>query len=115
MCKFYCREILLSLRRLLLSQAGTRTRRLTVWVRTPETAQIQKRSGDPNPQYFSKSTAVQIREVLHGVGADGVGAKFPIFAVNCCCLPLSFSRPLGKKEKSKEKRKKKKKKKLKNV
>ena len=29
---------------------------------------------------------------LHGVGADGVGVKFPIFAVNCCCLPLSFRR-----------------------
>ena len=32
------------------------------------------------------------REVLHGVGADGVGVKFPIFAVNCCCLPLSSRR-----------------------
>ena len=32
----------------------------------------------------------QTREVLHGVGADGVGVKFPIFAGNCCCLPLSF-------------------------
>ena len=26
------------------------------------------------------------------VRADGVGVKFPIFAVNCCCLPLSFRR-----------------------
>ena len=33
---------------------------------------------------------------LHGVGADGVGVKFPIFAVNCCCLPLSFRRKRGK-------------------
>ena len=39
------------------------------------------------------------REVLHGVGADGVGVKFPIVAVNCCCLPLS----LGEAEKSEEK------------
>ena len=29
------------------------------------------------------------REVLHGVGADGVGVKFPILAVNCSCSPLS--------------------------
>ena len=38
--------------------------------------------------------------VLHGVGADGVGVKFPIFAVNfavvCPC-------PLGKAEKGEEK------------
>ena len=34
------------------------------------------------------------REVLHGVGADGVGVKFPIFAVNCCCLPFRY-RPKG--------------------
>ena len=39
------------------------------------------------------------REVLHGVGADGVGAKFPIFAVNCCCLPLSFRRSREKRRK----------------
>ena len=32
------------------------------------------------------------REVLHGAGADGVGVKFPIFSVNCCCLPLSIRR-----------------------
>ena len=38
------------------------------------------------------SAIYYIREVLHGVGADGVGVKFPIFAVNCCCLPLSFRR-----------------------
>ena len=37
-----------------------------------------------------------IEEVLHGVGADGVGVKFPIFAVNCGCLPLSFRRKRGK-------------------
>ena len=28
------------------------------------------------------------REVLNGVGADGVGVKFPIFPVNCSYLPL---------------------------
>ena len=41
------------------------------------------------------------REVLllHGVGADGVGVKFPIFAVNCCCLPLSFRRSREKRRK----------------
>ena len=36
---------------------------------------------------------------LHGVGADGVGVKFPIFAVNCCCLPLSFRRSREKQRK----------------
>ena len=39
------------------------------------------------------------REVFHGVGADGVGVKFPIFAVNCCCLPLSFRRSGEKRRK----------------
>ena len=39
------------------------------------------------------------REVLHGVGADGVGVKFPIFAVNGCCLPLSFRRRREKRRK----------------
>ena len=36
--------------------------------------------------------AVRIfREVLHGVGADGVGVKFPLFCSKfCCCLPLSL-------------------------
>ena len=32
----------------------------------------------------SKERKIRVREVLHGVGADGVGVKFPIFAVNCC-------------------------------
>ena len=41
------------------------------------------------------------REVSHGVGADGVGVKFPIFAVNCCCLPLSFGRSREKRKKGK--------------
>ena len=40
-----------------------------------------------------------LREVLHGIGADGVGVKFPIFAVNCCCLPLSFRRSREKRRK----------------
>ena len=39
------------------------------------------------------------REVLNGVGVDGVGVKFPIFPVNCSYLPLV----LGQRE---EKRKK---------
>ena len=47
------------------------------------------------PLWKIKST----REVLHGVGADGVGVKFPIFAVNCCCLPLSFRRSREKRRK----------------
>ena len=28
------------------------------------------------------------QEVLNGVGADGVGVKFPMFPVNCSYLPL---------------------------
>ena len=44
----------------------------------------------------------KVREVLHGVGADGVGVKFPIFAVNCCCLPLSFRRRREKRRKAKK-------------
>ena len=46
------------------------------------------------------------REVLHGVGVDGVGVKFPIFAVNCCCLPLSFRRSREKRRKRGKMRKK---------
>ena len=46
------------------------------------------------------------REVSHGVGADGVGVKFPIFAVNCCCLPLSFRRSREKRRKRGKMRKK---------
>ena len=30
------------------------------------------------------------REVLHGVGADGVGVKFPIFAVIAAVCPCPF-------------------------
>ena len=42
----------------------------------------------------AKKTALltTISVILHGVGADGVGVKFPIFAVNCCCLPLSMEK-----------------------
>ena len=56
------------------------------------------------------------QEVLHGVGADGVGVKFPIFAVNCCCLSLSFirrRREKRRKTKKSENKKKKTKKKVK--
>ena len=45
-------------------------------------------------------------EVLPGVGADGVGVKFPIFAVNCCCSPLSFRRRGEKRRKTKKSEKK---------
>ena len=45
------------------------------------------------------------REVLHGVGADGVGVKFTIFAVNRSCFPLSFER-IREKAKKNEKQKK---------
>ena len=49
---------------------------------------------------------VNFGEVLHRVGADGVGVKFPIFAVNCCCLPLSFGRRREKRRKNPKKAKK---------
>ena len=42
------------------------------------------------------------REVAHGVGADGVGVKFPFFAVNCSCSPLSSSRMREKRRKTKK-------------
>ena len=53
------------------------------------------------PDFQSRGPKILIlnREVLHGVGADGVGVKFPIFAVNCCCLPLSFRRSREKRRK----------------
>ena len=44
-----------------------------------------------------------IRGVLHGVGADGVGVKFPIFAVDCSCWPLSPWRIREKRRKKKKK------------
>ena len=39
---------------------------------------------------------------MHGVGADGVGVKFPIFAVNCRKNDVCPC-PLGEAEKSEEK------------
>ena len=46
-------------------------------------------------EFFSENIPVifgpsfsRVREVLNGVGADGVGVKFPIFPVNCSYLPL---------------------------
>ena len=48
-----------------------------------------------------------LREVLHGVGADGVGVKSPFFAVNFAVVCLCS---LGEEEKSEEKRRKAKKK-----
>ena len=53
-----------------------------------------------------RERAIIDREVLHGVGADGVGVKFPIFAVNCCCLPL-FPRRRGKMRRKRGKMRKK--------
>ena len=41
----------------------------------------------------------EIREVLHVVGADGVGVKFPIFAEIAVVCPC----PLGEEEKNEEK------------
>ena len=46
------------------------------------------------------------REVLPGVGADGVGVKFPIFAVNCSRFSLSSKRIREKRRKNKKKTKK---------
>ena len=46
----------------------------------------------------------KIRKVLHGVGADGVGVKFAIFAVNCSRLPLPSGRIREKRRKTKQKR-----------
>ena len=40
------------------------------------------------PEKFEKKMFGFNREVLNGVGADGVGVKFPIFPVNCSYLPL---------------------------
>ena len=51
------------------------------------------------PQISGQQKNTKIREVSHGVGADGVGVKFPIFAVNCCSLPLSFRRSREKRRK----------------
>ena len=50
----------------------------------------------------SAAASPDSREVLNGVGADGVGVKSPIFPVNCSYLPLV----LEKAQKSEEKRKK---------
>ena len=50
------------------------------------------RFGSMPLRFVHGTVQAAIREVLHGVGADGVGVKFPIFAVNCCSLPLSFRR-----------------------
>ena len=52
-----------------------------------------------------------MRKVLHGVGADGVGVKFPIFAVKCSRLHLSPRRMRGKSRKQRKAKKNKKRKK----
>ena len=38
----------------------------------------------------ARSFPIQNREVLHGAGADGVGVKFPMFAVSCSRFSLVF-------------------------
>ena len=57
----------------------------------------------PNPEKKARHSSLcgtpKIREVLHGVGADGVGVKFAIFAVIAVGCPC----PLGEAEKSEEK------------
>ena len=60
-------------------------------------ARVFKLLDPPFQNQFSNS-----REVAHGVGADGVGVKFPIFAVNCSCSPLSTSRMRQKRRKTKK-------------
>ena len=50
------------------------------------------------------------RKVLNGVGADGVGVKVPMFAVNWSRLPLSSRRTREKQRKKEEKQRKAKKK-----
>ena len=50
---------------------------------------------------------------MNGVSADGVGVKFPIFAVNCSRFPLSSRRITEKRRKTKTKRKRKRRKKKK--
>ena len=63
------------------------------------------------PDVWTINLGVLIREVLHGVGADRVGVKFPMFAVNCSRFPLPSeerqrkTRKKKSKEKIKEKRK----------
>ena len=45
------------------------------------------------------------REVLNGVGADGVGVKFPYFPVNCSYLPLSYENDYENEDKTKKNKK----------
>ena len=62
---------------------------------------------DTKVDFLCVKSPTKAREVLHGVSADGVGAKFPFFAVN---LAVVCPCPLGEEEKSEEKRRKAKKK-----
>ena len=45
----------------------------------------------------------QVREVLKGVGTDGVGVKFHIFPVNCSYLPLVLGKRAKKRRKTQKK------------
>ena len=53
----------------------------------------------PSRKDFYMPPSLSNQGVLHGVGADGVGVKFPIFAVIAVVCPC----PLGEAEKSEEK------------
>ena len=43
-------------------------------------------SGSGSNSVSGPSCPLRNREVLNGVGADGVGVKIPIFSVDCSCL-----------------------------
>ena len=58
------------------------------------------RVGKSKTELRKESSKEFNREVLHGVGADGV-VKFPIFAVKCSRLPLSSRRIREKRRKKK--------------
>ena len=66
------------------------------------------REGQKCPQDIRTKTfefmLVFHREVLNGVGADGVGVKFPIFPVNCSFLPFVLGKSAKKSEEKRKKR-----------
>ena len=89
------------------------TRRTTENLTREENAEILERTCRTPGEHgkgcrirYLQDLAALYREVFNGVGADGVGVKFPIFAVHCCCLPLSFRRRREKRRKTKKSEKK---------
>ena len=65
--------------------------------------------GKPGGGTSAEPLECSYREVPNGVGADGVGVKFPIFPVNCSRLPLfqeNTKKSEEKRKKNEEKRKK---------